>query len=158
MAEGDLPRASAADRARAMAELQGLTGFHISLANTMIKAHFHKNFGRLALTQKQIAILWLVQSCPGIIQVELARMLRVKRATMSAMIRLLTGRGLVARRALGGIDSRHVPLQLTREGDAVLDEARVAIDRHEAWVKQRYSQAERRMIAALMQKLYEDAG
>ncbi len=70
-----------ADQVRALAELEQIMGFHISLAELAIKAHFQKNFAHLGLTQKQIAVLWLVNSCPGIIQVDIARMLRVQRAT-----------------------------------------------------------------------------
>ena len=74
---------------------------HISLAELAIKAHFQKNFAHLGLTQKQIAVLWLVNSCPGIIQVDIARMLRVQRATVAGVVTILTARGLLRRTGPG---------------------------------------------------------
>ena len=142
---------------RALAGLQDLVGFHISLANTTIKAHFQRHFAGLRLTQKQIAVLWLVDGAPGIVQVELARHLRVKRATMSAMVDKLAARGLLVRGAEGERDARHVPLALTPDGEAALRDARAAIARHETWVKARYTPAERRTVAELMRRIYDGA-
>jgi DNA-binding MarR family transcriptional regulator len=154
MAEADLAPAAHVDQTRALAELRQLIGFHISLANTAIKSHFHAQYSGLRLTQKQIAILWLVDGCPGIIQVDLARHLGVKRATMSAMVGVLADRGLVARSERKGGDPRQVPLNLTASGRSLLREARRSIERHEAWVRQHFSLAEQQTIAVLMARLY----
>ena len=144
------------DQARALAELEQIMGFHISLAELAIKAHFQKNYAHLGLTQKQIAVLWLVDSCPDIIQVDIARMLRVQRATIAGVVTILTARGLMTRAGPGAEDARHVPLQLTGEGRRALEEAKGAIERHENWVKQRLTAADQRAIAALMGKIYRD--
>jgi DNA-binding MarR family transcriptional regulator len=149
--DGALP----ADQARALAELEQIVGFHISLAELAIKAHFQKNYAQLGLTQKQIAVLWLVDSCPGIIQVDLARMLRVQRATIAGVVTILTARGLLRRAGPGSEDARHVPLELTDEGKAALARSKVAIESHEDWVKQRLSAADQRAIAALMTRIYD---
>lgn len=143
-----------ADQQRALAELEQIMGFHISLAELAIKAHFQKNYAQLGLTQKQIAVLWLVDSCPGIIQVDIARMLRVQRATIAGVVTILTARGLLRRAGPGTEDARHVPLELTEEGRAALTESKVAIERHENWVKQRLTAADQRAIATLMGKIY----
>ena len=143
-----------ADQARALAELEQIMGFHISLAELAIKAHFQKNYAKLGLTQKQIAVLWLVDSCPGIIQVDIARMLRVQRATIAGVVPILTARGLLRRAGPGSEDARHVPLELTEEGRAALAESKVAIEKHENWVKQRLTAADQRAIATLMGKIY----
>jgi MarR family transcriptional regulator, organic hydroperoxide resistance regulator len=142
------------DQARALAELEQIMGFHISLAELAIKAHFQKNFAHLGLTQKQIAVMWLVDSCPGIIQVDIARMLRVQRATIAGVVTILTARGLLRRAGPGTGDARHVPLELTDDGRAGLEEAKVAIERHENWVKQHLTAADQRTIASLMGKIY----
>jgi hypothetical protein len=47
-----------------------------------------------------------------------------------------------------------VPLELTEEGRAALVESKVAIERHENWVKQRLTAADQRAIASLMGKIY----
>jgi DNA-binding MarR family transcriptional regulator len=144
------------DQARALAELEQIMGFHISLAELAIKAHFQKNYAHLGLTQKQIAVLWLVNSCPGIIQVDIARMLRVQRATIAGVVTILTARGLLRRAGPGTEDARHVPLELTEEGRAALTESKTAIERHENWVKQRLTAADQRAIASLMGKIYRN--
>lgn len=146
--------AAAPAPAGAMAELELLLGFHISLANTAIKAHFQLHDAGLGLTQKQIAILWLLDGCPAIVQSELARRLGVKRATMWAMIGTLCTRGLLERRGHGNADARHVALKLTSEGREVLAAARGAIARHEEWVKQPFDAAEQRLLAELMARIY----
>ena len=54
-------------------------------------------------------------------------------------------------------DARHVPLELTGEGRAALTDSKVAIERHENWVKQRLTAADQRAIATLMGKIYRSA-
>lgn len=157
-ASGETPGALPADQARALGELEQILGFHISLAEVAIKAHFQKNYGdALGLTQKQIAVLWLVDSCPGIIQVDLARLLRVQRATISAVVNILTARGLMSRAGPGAEDARHVPLELTDEGRRVLASSKRGIERHENWVKQHLTVAEQKAVISLMSKLYRDS-
>jgi DNA-binding MarR family transcriptional regulator len=144
-----------AGRKQALAELEHLLGFHISLAHTAIKAHFQIHSAALGLTHKQIAILWLVDGCPGIIQTDLARMLRVKRATIWAMVGRLCARDMLERPGTDEMDARHVALNLTDHGRDVLKMARQEIDRHEAWVKQPFSAEEQRLIVRLMTRLHE---
>jgi DNA-binding MarR family transcriptional regulator len=144
-----------ADQRQAMAELQDLIGFHISLAHTAIKAHFLNHATALSLTQKQIAILWLVGRCPGIIQSDLARMLRVKRATMWGIVGRLCERDLLERPGTDGVDARHVALELTDTGRDILCQAKQAILYHEAWLKQPFGAEEQQAIARLMAKIYE---
>ena len=57
----------------------------------------------------------------------------------------------------GSEDARHVPLELTAEGKAALADSKIAIERHENWVKQRLTAADQRAIAALMTKIYDNA-
>jgi DNA-binding MarR family transcriptional regulator len=142
----------------ALAELRQLLGFHISLAHTAVKAHFQNHSLALGLTQKQIAILWLVDGCPGVIQSDLARMLRVKRATMWAMVGRLCARDLLERPGTDEADARHVALKLTGTGRDVLRRSKQAILQHETWVKQHFDGAEQRAVVRLMTKLYQRPG
>jgi DNA-binding MarR family transcriptional regulator len=155
MRDADRGAARPAGQPDALAELQNLIGFHISLAHTAIKAHFQSHSVALGLTQKQIAILWLVGGCPGIIQSDLARMLRVKRATMWGMVGRLCERNLLERPGTDGVDARHVALKLTGAGRNMLRRAREATLGHEAWVKQHYSPGEQLVVTALMTRLYQ---
>lgn len=150
--------APASGQRRVMAELENLLGFHVSLANTAIKAHFQSQSVALGLTHKQIAILWIVGGCPGIIQSDLARMLQVKRATMWGMVGRLCERDLLERPGSEGIDARHVALTLTETGYDVLAQAKKAILHHEDWVKQHFTPQEQRTIAKLMAKIHQRSG
>ena len=143
---------------RVMSELENLLGFHVSLANTAIKAHFQSQSVALGLTHKQIAILWIVGGCPGIIQSDLARMLQVKRATMWGMVGRLCERDLLERPGSEGVDARHVALTLTDTGRDVLAQAKEAILHHEDWVKQHFTVEEQRTIAKLMTKIHQRRG
>ena len=139
-----------------LAALEQLLGFHISLANTTIKAHFQGQSAALGLTHKQIAILWLVDAQDGMIQSDLARTLRVKRATMWGMVGRLCARGLLERPGTDETDARHVALTLTKAGRDLLARARQAIFRHEEWLKQHFDAHERRAITNLMARIYRD--
>jgi DNA-binding MarR family transcriptional regulator len=141
-------------QALALAELEELLGFHVSLADIAIKAHFQSLHCGTGLTQKQIAVLWLIGSCPGIIQSDIARLLRVQRATVAVVVRMLDSEGLVRRQDLGATDARHVPLRLSRKGATRLVAAKQEIRSHEAWVQSHFTAAERRTIARLMSRLY----
>lgn len=139
-----------------LAELEQLLGFHIGLANTTIKAHFQGQSAALGLTHKQIAILWLLDAEDGMIQSDLARTLRVKRATMWGMVGRLCARGLLERPGTDETDARHVALTLTEDGRAMLDRAKQAIFAHEQWLKQHFDANERRTITSLMARIYRD--
>lgn len=139
-----------------LAELEQLLGFHISLANTTIKAHFQGQSAALGLTHKQIAILWLIDAQDGTIQSELARALRVKRATMWGMVGRLCARGLLERPGTDETDARHVALKLTEAGRDLLARAKQAIFRHEEWLKRHFDAHERRAITNLMARIYRD--
>jgi len=158
MTEAASNREGPAGQRRVMAELEGLVGFHISLANTAIKAHFQNQSVALGLTHKQIAILWIVGGCPGIIQSDLARMLRVKRATMWGMVGRLCERGLLERPGSEGVDARHVALTLTETGRDVLAQARQAVLLHETWIKGHFTAQELATIAKLMTKIHQRRG
>lgn len=155
MPEADPRPARPVDQYGALAELQDLIGFHISLAHTAIKAHFQVSSAALGLTQKQIAILWLVGGYPGIIQSDLARMLRVKRATMWGMVGRLCERNLLERPGSDGVDARHVALELTDAGRDILCRTREEILRHETWLKQLFGPEEQRTIVRLMTRIYQ---
>lgn len=145
----DIP--SQAEEAEVVKELYGIMGFHVGLAYTALKQHFQQNYKNLQLTQKQIAILWLIGGCPGIIQSSLGRWLGVERTTIAAMVRLLTNKGLVTKHAAGE-DSRLVPLSLTPKGEEELAQAKAAIAEHEAELLEGVGKADvGRTIAVLRQ-------
>ncbi|RYY26669.1 MAG: MarR family transcriptional regulator [Sphingomonadales bacterium] len=129
--------------------LEDILGLNIRLAHGAVQRHFVERFADLALTQKQVSVLWLAGDHPGIAQTDLARVLDMDRATTMAIVHALEKRGLLERNK-GGTDARRVALALTGEGCVLLEKAQGAITEHEQWLTARFSRKE---LATLMEML-----
>lgn len=136
-------------------ELAGIVGLHISLANASILHNFKKCFEALQLTPKQTSLLWLVSDNPGVSQVDFARLFGIDRATMLGITNALTRRKLIERRTMAS-NARRIGLHLTEAGREVLAKAKVQLEIHETWVKQRFTAEELDTIKKLMARLYDE--
>jgi DNA-binding MarR family transcriptional regulator len=136
--------------------LDDILGLHVSLGNMAIVQHFKQTLEPLKLTQKQTAVLWMASDNPGVVQIELAALLRVDRATMLGITNNLAKRGLIERRPVA-YHGRRRGLHVTPKGAALLAKAQVAVRTHEKWVKSHFSAQERALIVKLMKRLYADA-
>ncbi len=134
--------------------LDDILGFHIRLAQGAVYRHFMETFGHLDLTQKQVSVLWLVSEHPGIAQTDLARRLRMDRATTMAIVNKMQARGYLVR-ARSQSDARKQDLHLLPKGEAVLAEARTAIQVHEAWLKSRFTPREVTKLISLLARIHE---
>ncbi|MEZ0497251.1 MarR family winged helix-turn-helix transcriptional regulator [Sphingomonas sp. IW22] len=134
-------------------EIRDIVGFHIRLAHGAVYRHFNETFGHLDLTQKQVAVLWLVDDNPDIAQAGLARRMRMDRATTMAIVNRLEGRGYLLR-GRSASDRRKQTLNLTDAGREALSVAKVAVREHEHWLKQRYTPAEVETLVALLTRLH----
>ena len=134
---------------RGLGPLGDILGLALRLAHGAVQRHFNENFAALALTQKQISVLWLAECEPGIGQSEIARRLEMDRATTMAIVHALERRALL-RRSPAARDRRRVALHLTGDGARKLAAAKAAIAAHEQWLKARFDPGE---LAALRQML-----
>lgn len=134
--------------------INDILGFHIRLAHGACLRHFTETFSDLDLTQKQVSVLWLVDDHPGIAQTELARRLRMDRATTMAIINRLQARHYL-KRDRSPTDGRKQALFLEPAGVTVLARAKQAIGEHEAWVKSRFSDKEVRTLLELLTRIHE---
>lgn len=139
---------------RAPGSVADILGFHIRLAHGAVYRHFTDTFSDLGLTQKQVSVLWLIHDHLGIGQAELGRRLQMDRATVMAIVNRLQARDMVVRGA-STLDRRRQTLALTPAGDTALARARTAICAHEAWLKDRFTEAEVRTLIALMARIHE---
>lgn len=102
------------------------------------------------LSLLQAMLLHSVAEHPGIGVAELARMQQVRTPTMSPQVKALESAGLLARSAPDPQDRRRSGLQLTKEGQARLDELRA---RRIDWLSQRVARLspdqQRRLAAAI---------
>lgn len=135
-------------------EIDQILGFHIRLAHVAVYRHFMETFAQLDLTQKQVAVMWLIDDHPSIAQADLGRRLRIDRATIMAIVNRLQKKGYV-QRGQSKNDGRRQTLNLTEEGQIVLEKARSAILEHERWLKGRFSPSEMETLMLLLRRIHE---
>lgn len=144
----------AGDHERGRGAIDAILGLHLRLAHGAVSRHFVRHFAHLALTQKQVSVLWLTGDRPGIAQTDLARCLRMDRATTMGIVHTLEARGLIRRGRDAG-DRRRMALALTPTGEALLGEAKAAIAEHERWLCTRFTDAEVATLFALLRRIHE---
>lgn len=135
-------------------EIDDIVGFHIRLAYSAVYRHFMDTFSELDMTQKQVSVLWLVDDHPGIAQTDLAKRLRMDRATVMAIINRLEGRKLL-RRGQSASDGRKQTLRLTPTGEKALVEAKKAVREHEDWLKSRFTRQEVRTLIDFLRRVHD---
>lgn len=135
-------------------ELRNIVGFHIRLAYGAVYRHFTETFEHIDLTQKQSALLWLIDDNPDIAQTDLAKRMRMDRATTMAIVNRLQARGYLVR-GKSNSDGRKQTLNLTDAGRAALVQAKSAIQEHEAWLKARFTQKEIDQLIEMLTRIHE---
>ena len=134
-------------------EIDDILGFHIRLAHGAVYRHFMLSFKHLAMTQKQVSVLWLVADHPGIAQAELAKRLQLDRATVMAIVNRLAKRRFLAR-GESETDRRKQTLELLPAGTKALQEAKWAIRAHEKWLKGPFTAGELKALVGLLRKIH----
>jgi DNA-binding MarR family transcriptional regulator len=134
-------------------EIDDILGFHIRLAHGTVYRHFMRSFKLLGMTQKQVAVLWLVADHPGIAQADLAKRLQLDRATVMAIVNRLAKRKFLVRGA-SDTDGRKQTLEVVAAGGKALLEAKRAIRAHERWLKSRFSAKELILLIALLRRIH----
>jgi DNA-binding MarR family transcriptional regulator len=135
-------------------EIRNIVGFHIRLAYGAVYRHFTETFSHLDMTQKQVAVLWLMDDHPDIAQTDLAQRMRMDRATTMAIVNRLEARGFLVR-GKSKSDGRKQTLNLTNPGRKVLGTAKHAIRLHEQWLKSRFSDKEVTKLIELLTRIHE---
>jgi len=135
-------------------EIRNIVGFHIRLAYGAAYRHFTETFAHLDLTQKQVSVLWLVGDHLDIAQTDLAKRMRMDRATTMSIVNRLESRGYLLR-GWSKSDRRKQTLNLTRSGRKALVTAKAAIKQHERWLKARFSDREVATLIELLTRIHE---
>jgi DNA-binding MarR family transcriptional regulator len=107
---------------QSLARLYARPGFLLRRAHQISAAVFEDECRALGLTPAQFGVLTVVRAHPGMGQSSLARALGFDKVTVLRVLRGLEGRGLVAR-ATAVDNKRNICVQLTGEGEAVLEQA-----------------------------------
>lgn len=135
-------------------EIGNIVGFHIRLAHGAVYRHFTETFQHIDLTQKQVSVLWLVDDHDEIAQTDLAKRMRMDRATTMAIVNRLQARGYLVR-GKSKTDGRKQTLNLTEAGKAALVDAKAAILEHEAWLKGRFTDHEVGQLVEMLSRIHE---
>jgi len=131
------------------AELDSLLGYTLRRAQGAMHRDFMTVVADFGLTQKQAAVLWLIQANGGVSQVEVAAALGMDRATMMALTDRLEDRGFVIRKR-SSIDRRRQELYLTPSGQSTLRKCKARIAEHEEKFRSMFTASE---LAALIDAL-----
>ena len=135
-------------------EIRDIVGFHIRLAHGAVYRHFTETFNSLNLTQKQVSVLWLLDHHPDIAQTDLARRMRMDRATTMAIVNRLEARKFLVR-GKSESDGRKQTLNLTEQGREILVIAKEAIRSHEEWLKSRFTDVEVTKLIELLTRIHD---
>lgn len=149
-----VPTTPPADGDADVGEIGSIVGFHLRLAHGAVYRHFSETFADLGLTQKQVSILWLIDDRPDIAQTNLAQLMRIDRATTMAIVNRLQARKLLLR-GKSPTDGRKQTLNLTDDGRAILERAKLAIRDHEAWLKSRFTDKEVTKLIEFLTRIHE---
>lgn len=133
--------------------LSNLLGFHVRLAQAAIYRDFAASLSELDLTQRQFAVLQIIDANPGVSQVDIAALLGTDRATMMAIVDRLQDRGLAERRRSTG-DRRRQELHTTPEGRALVARAVRIIAAHEKTFTDRFTPEELSFLFEALRRLH----
>jgi DNA-binding MarR family transcriptional regulator len=134
------------------AGLDELLGYGLRRAQGAVHRDYMAAIAELKITQKQAAVMWLVQGNPGVVQGAIGTTLGMDRATMMALVNRLEARGLLTRRR-SRTDARQRELHLTATGTLLIDQVRERILRHERRMQRLFSEAQLRGLKRLLRRL-----
>ncbi len=127
---------------------------HLRLAQGAVQRRFSDIFSDLGITQTQLTTMILIAENPGTSQSDIGRTLQMDRATVMGIINRLEGRGLIAR-GQSPTDKRRQTLEITEAGSAMLAMSRERSAELGNWLKERFSEAEFHMLAALLKRIHD---
>lgn len=133
--------------------IDNIVGFHIRLAHSAVYRQFTESFIHLDLTQKQVSVLWLIDDHPDIAQTDLARRMRMDRATTMAIVNRLEKRDYL-KRGKSVSDGRKQTLNLTVAGQNALVVAKRAISDHEKWLKARFTEKDVEILIEMLTRIH----
>jgi DNA-binding MarR family transcriptional regulator len=127
-------------------------GLRLHVAYGRMIRTFAKQVGRDEITPNLIGILAIVSTREGISQTELARLMRLERATIGVHIARCLEQGFI-KRVDSAHDGRKYALSVTARGREMLRRLRRRIPTHEAGLAAALTPGERRTLLRLLDKL-----
>jgi DNA-binding MarR family transcriptional regulator len=125
----DRPAAKSRDAEVRLGPLRNFIAFHLRLAQDASFRSFAQHAGRRHWGPGNFAAMMVIRKNPGITQVALGRTISRDKSTVTPLIQELQRRGLVSRRRSAS-DRRSITLELTRAGEATLEDLLVHARAH----------------------------
>jgi DNA-binding MarR family transcriptional regulator len=135
-----------------LAALPGYLGYMLRQAQAGVFRDFKPLMGDLGIRPGEFSLLTLVAANPGIHQGVLARFYRLDKSTLSASIKSLLERGLIAR-TRNPDDRRYYALQLTDTGRKALSLATRRVEQQERKMDSMLAPGERAQLLDLLRRI-----
>lgn len=129
-----------------------MLGYHVRRAHGVVSRTYKAELASLSMTQKQTAVMWLIDQNPGIAQVTIASALDMDRATTTELIDRLQSRGLVAREQ-STVDARRWALLATPAGKKLMAQVRKRVALHEARLIELFTASELKVFREFLDRL-----
>jgi DNA-binding MarR family transcriptional regulator len=133
---------------------QDILGVHLRMANMEVYRDFSDAMAPQGITQRQAAVLWLVEENPGIAQFEIAETLTMDRPTMTAIVDKLEDRDWIERKR-SVTDRRRHELYLTGEGKKACRSVMKTVRRHEEKFRKLYSANELEQLIEFLRRIHK---
>jgi DNA-binding MarR family transcriptional regulator len=132
--------------------VEGAVGYHLRRAQIAVLEDVGRRMGTLGLNPRDFTVMSVIGANPGINASRIAESLPMKRSNLSVLLVKLKRRGLVGR-ADGEDFGRVQSLHLTREGEALLEEARRVHREHLSFIEGILGRSEMGHLIRLLRKL-----
>lgn len=127
-------------------------GLHLHVAHKQLLHSFTQKLGKHEITPNSVGVLALIECYPGVSQIELAKLLRLERASAGDRVARCMSSGLIRRVDSPG-DKRRYSLYLTARGRRILQRLREQIPDHEDAFARLLTREERLTLIRLLDKL-----
>lgn len=132
--------------------LPELIGYNLRQAQVAVFEDFAAEMAAFDITPGQFGVLCLIAANPGLNQSDLGAAMGVDRSTVVAAIDRMERRRWAARRPAPG-DRRSYALELTPEGQRLLEELKPRVRAHERRIAAGLSEAEQRLLIDLLRRI-----
>jgi DNA-binding MarR family transcriptional regulator len=133
--------------------LPTLLGFNIRRAQIALWRDFTRSVAEGEVRPGVFSVLSLASSNPGIAQIDIANQLDIDKASVVALIDWLENQGWVARER-SATDRRRHEISVTRAGRKAYRTLKREMIEHEKKFAARFTEAERKQLIALLQRLH----
>jgi DNA-binding MarR family transcriptional regulator len=132
--------------------LPGLIGSHLRRAESAVFERFRRIVADFGITPSEFGVLLLIHENSGLNQSELGKAIRADRSTIVALMNRFEERKLVTRQ-LSPLDRRSHALQLTSEGEALMQQLIPQVQQHERAIAAKLTRAEQAQLIELLTRL-----